>query len=284
MVLGAGYVGGNVAKIALAAGARVTVLTRNPTTACELQNMGCAVVVADLATKAWHGHISSPDFVLNSVAAGRAGVAGYQQSYVDGAHSIIEWGQIHGASAHLVYTSSTSVYPQGGGALVDEDSEVAPSDERSALLIEAEQTMATQWRGASTVLRLAGIYGPGRHYLLDQLATGVTELPGQGEHHLNLIHRDDIASAIIAAWSRGQETPSRHYNVVDDGRVTKRELVTWLANRLGRETLAFSGQPAVGRRPVRPDRIISNVRLKTELDWEPRYPTFREGYTAILDA
>jgi nucleoside-diphosphate-sugar epimerase len=70
--------------------------------------------------------------------------------------------------------------------------------------------------------------------------------------------------------------------VVDDGRARKAEIVTWLAESIGVNPPVFDGKTIGLRRANRPDRIISNQRIKKELDWLPSYKTYREGYRQIL--
>lgn len=281
VVFGAGYVGGAVARQAVAAGLRVTALTRNPARAAELTSVGVNAVVADLASRDWHARVPvAADFVLNCVASGGGGLAGYQRSYVDGLRSILEWGATAARPGHLIYTGSTSVYPQGGGAAIDETAEpVAPGDDEPAAVLRTAEELALGWRGVGTVLRLAGIYGPERHHLLDQLRTSPAELPGAGEHHLNLIHRDDICGGCWAAWTTGR---GGVFNLADNAAATRAEVVAWLAGQLGVPVPVFTGEAAPGRRRVTPDRIILNTKARDELGWEPLYPTFREGYAAIL--
>lgn len=287
VIFGAGYVGSAVAHHARAAGARVVALTRNAERARDLTAAGVAAVVADLADEGWHERVPrDAAFVLNCVAAGGGGAAGYQRSYVDGLRSILRWG---GPGA-LVYTGSTSVYPQDGGARVEETAPLADPASVAptvAALREAE-ALVGGWAGAATVLRLAGIYGPGRHHLLDQLrATPPGEaaaLAGQADHRLNLIHRDDIVAAVVAAWARPAAAAGEVFNVADDGAAPKGEVAAWLAARLGCPRPMFTGRAAAGRRAVTPDRIILNAKLKRVLGWRPRYPTFREGYAGLLGA
>ena len=282
VVFGAGYVGSALADVAMTAGAHVTTLTRNSATCELLKSRGFQVVCANLETDDWHRRIGCPDLVLNSVSSGRLGVEGYRSSYVGGARSINEWGrQFEAECPPLVYTSSTSVYPQGEGKCVDEGMPIAGQDEKSALLIEAEQT-AFAWPGITTVLRLAGIYGPSRHYLLDQIRVSPAELPGRPDQILNLIHRQDILAAIIAVWQCADLGVESVFNVVDDGAATRVEVATWMADRLKVHVPAFSGTAMPGRRTNRPNRVISNAKLKSELGWCPEYPSFREGYKSIL--
>ena len=282
VVFGAGYVGGAVACQALAEGAQVTALTRNPQKARCLEAEGCRVIQANLEDDSWHSEVSQPDLVVNCVSSGRRGLEGYQASYVQGAQSIGSWGRTLGtALTPLIYTGSTSVYPQDGGQVVDESMPTGADDERTQCLIETEKLVA-DWDGPSTTLRLAGIYGPTRHFLLDQLRERPAELPGRPEHYLNLIHLEDTLSAIWCV-ARAEESVLRPaYNVVDDGRATRGEIVAWLADRLNLPRPSFSGAVTPGRRAVRPNRIIANSRLKEELGWRPLYPTFREGYADLL--
>jgi nucleoside-diphosphate-sugar epimerase len=287
VIFGAGYVGSTVAHGAVERGMRVTALTRNAEKAEALRQSGVEVVVADLASPSWHDQIvGGAEFVLNCVSSGGGGVAGYAQSYLEGMESIVAWMRARGSVGTIVYTSSTSVYPQDGGVFVDEKAATTGSGERAQILLAAEKVLdAAGSLGACArwfVLRLAGIYGPGRHHLLEQVRAG--EVAGRGDYRLNLVHRDDIAAAIWAAFGADGKIANEIFNVADDGAATKSEIVLWLAERLGVATPSFTGEPAPGRRAVTPDRVITNAKLKTVLGWRPGYPSFREGYTAILSA
>ena len=286
MIFGAGYVGGALARQAVAVGLRVTALTRNPDRAAELTAAGIDAVTADLASTDWHDRIpADAELVLNCVASGGGGLPGYRHGYVDGFRSILAWAARAATPGHLIYTGSTSVYPQGDGARIDETvPSIPPSDNEPAGLLATAETLAQRWPGRRTVLRLAGIYGPDRHHLLDQLRTTPppTTLPGAGEHHLNLIHRDDICGGCWAAWSAG-DAATGIFNLADDGAATRAELVAWLCVRLGVPVPAFTGEAAPGRRRVTPDRVIDNAKARRELGWHPCYPTFREGYAALLE-
>ena len=98
---------------------------------------------------------------------------------------------------------------------------------------------------------------------------------------MNLIHRDDVCSAIWAAFGAPATLTDGLFNVADDGAATKAEITAWLAAQLGVPAPRFTGGPAGGRAPV-PDRIIANARVKAALGWSPRWPSFREGYANLL--
>ncbi|ATC65714.1 epimerase [Nibricoccus aquaticus] len=284
VVFGAGYVGGELARQAVEAGARVTALTRNEETARAFAAKGIEAVVADLASDAWHERIAGgADFVVNCVSGGGAGIDGYRRSYLEGMRSVAGWLTAKGGAGAAVYTSSTSVYPQDGGVRVDEAAAVDREGERPRVLVEAEELLLNlpKAAGRRAVLRLAGIYGPGRHHLLEQVRSG--EVAGRGEHRLNLIHREDICAAIWSALL-ASAADGEIFNVADDGAAPKSEIVAWLAGKLGVALPVFTGAPAAGRRAVTPDRVIDNAKIKRVLGWRASYPSFREGYVAILGA
>jgi len=284
VVFGAGYVGGELARQGLARGMRVTALTRNAEKAAQLREDGVEVIVEDLASHAWHTEISGKfDFVLNSVSSGGSGVKGYQHSYVEGMHSIVEWAKSCEIGT-FVYTGSTSVYPQDHGVEVSESAETGTENERVARLLDAEKIARESSEfGRCFILRLAGIYGPSRHHVLNQIRTGGA-LAGRGDHRLNLIHRDDICRAIWAVFSAPDDIRNEVYNVSDDSPVSKRELVEWLATRLQLPCPVFDPELPSVRRRIVPDRLILNRKIKESVGWLPEYPDYRSGYKAILAA
>ena len=283
VIFGCGYIGGAVARAARERGARVTALTRNAATAAALRGRGVDVIESDLAGDDWHARIpGAPEFLLNCVSGGGGGLESYRDSYVRGMRSIVAWAQRAGAAGTAVYTSSSSVYPQGDGARLDENAETTGGGERAEVLLEAETILraaAGAWR-RWFVLRLVGIYGPGRHYLLEQVRAG--EVAGVGHHRLNLIHRDDAAAAILAALAAPESRGSGVFNVADDAPAPKSEVVAWLAARLAVPLPRFTGISATSRRAITPDRVIANDKIKGELGWRPAYPTFRAGYESFL--
>jgi nucleoside-diphosphate-sugar epimerase len=288
VIFGCGYVGSAVARAAVAAGAHVVALTRNPEKAVTLRALGLAkVVVAELSSSEWHGQIEGgADFVVNCVSSG-GGPDGYRQSYVNGMASILAWAtQGSEPIGTMLYTSSTAVYPQGGGAVVEE---TAPAEgatpngkviRESEILLEKVSEVACQrW----FILRLAGIYGPGRHHLLNQLREGVTELGGSGAHRLNLIHRDDIVSAVFACLAALETVGSQIFNLADTAPAKREEVVRWLAGQLQRPMPVFDGVPGTrrGGEPM-PDRVIASDKIQSVLGWRPQYADYKAGFGAIL--
>lgn len=291
VIFGCGYVGEAVARAALAGGARVTALTRNAAKAGALRAMGVDVVVERLDSDAWYGAISpDADFVLNAVSSAGGGLDGYRQSYVDGNASIVAWAR-QGRIGTYVYTSSTSVYPYDDGRWVDEQSDTAGCGPRAEILLEAERLIreSADVFGRYFILRLAGIYGPGRHIWLDKLRAGENAFPGDGLRTLNLVHRDDIVTAVLNAFEAPDTVRNAIFNIADDSPGPQRGIVAWLAEELGLPAPEFrpeQAQERAGRRGLPggglPDRRIANTSAREHLGWAPQYGSFREGYRAIL--
>jgi nucleoside-diphosphate-sugar epimerase len=274
----------------MAQGLRVGALTRNPEKAARLRALGLAEVIeAELDSEAWHAEIRGRyEAVVNCVSSAGGGLEGYRKSYVNGQRSILSWAQSQAIRTYI-YTSSSSVYPQDGGVTVDEsaDTTAAPSTGQLILESEAHLAAAADWLKHWFVLRLTGIYGPGRHYLLDQLREGAGEIPGSGDYALNMIHRDDIVAAIATALGAGSAVESGIYNITDNSPATKAEVLAWLAERLGRPAPVFQPEQVSERLKRRggrmPHRLVSNAKARAQLAWQPRYPSYREGYAALLD-
>lgn len=290
MIFGCGYVGTALAAHLLRMGVRVGALTRNVEKAERLRSMGVQeVVVGDLDAENWHTALKQRyEAVVNCVSSAGGGIDGYRKSYLNGQASILNWARGRGIQRYL-YTSSTSVYPQDGGVSVDEDASTDGAPATGAVLVEAENLLLDAEAICPTrlVFRLAGIYGPKRHYLLDQLksAEGGARIAGYGDFTLNLIHLEDIVGALWLGLSN-VEVASGIYNLADDGAVHKEVLVRWLAESLGLEPPFFDPSLTTARLQRRggrmPDRLIVNAKSKAKLGWSPKFPSFREGYMQLL--
>ena len=288
-IAGCGYVGSTLAARLKKKGVRVGALTRNEKRAAELMELGLEeVLVANLDSREWHNKLRLKyQAVVNCVSSAGGGLAGYQKSYVEGQRSLLEWAQVVQPEV-ICYTSSTSVYPQNHGNWVDETASTEPCTETSALLLQAEQMLlnSESYHGGAFVLRLGGIYGPGRHYLIDQIKGGETVLAGDGRHHLNLIHRDDAVSGIMAVLESSPSLVSGIYNLCDGQPYIQSEIVRWIAASLNVTCPTFDPKMKsarmLRRRGYSPDRKISNTKLMKATSWSAKYPNFKVGYEAFL--
>jgi nucleoside-diphosphate-sugar epimerase len=223
------------------------------------------------------------DWVVNCTASSGGGPEAYHALYLEGTRNLIDWLRPN-PPAKFVYTSSTSVYGQMDGSIVHEDTPSAPTAETSRILIATEQLLLQSCRQEhfpAVILRVAGIYGPHRGHYYKQFVRNEARISGREGRWLNMIHRDDVVGAVIAALENG--TPGRIYNVSDDEPVTQLVFFRWLAGILQVPIPAFASEhsDAVRKRGLTNKRV-SNQRLKNELGYQLRYPTFREGCQAEL--
>jgi nucleoside-diphosphate-sugar epimerase len=151
------------------------------------------------------------------------------------------------------------------------------------VLLEAERLVfeAKNAGVPGVVLRVAGIYGGERLPLLERVLANEVRIEGRGTRHMNMIHRDDVVAAIMAALRDGRA--GECYNVVDHEPVTEIHFYTWLTEALGKwvpPSAPAETDPNRVREAV--NRKISNRRLTMELGCQLTYPNFRLGYTAEL--
>lgn len=291
VIFGCGYLGARVARVALRAGAEVTALTRNPDRAEQVKGAGVQrVVLAELDAREWHPLIDSrADFVLDCVSSAGGGEEGYRRSYLEGMRSILQWAS-QGEVGRLVFTSSTSVYAQDDGNWVTEADCAQGAGEGGEILRQAEVLLENAPPAVRRrfVLRLGGIYGPGRHSLLDRALAGAASAEGD-DILLNPIHIDDVVAAVWAAFRAGDEVNGGIFNIVDDQPSPKAEVIRYLREKAKARGLVAAESPSPGppvrrRTRFRANRRISNRKAGEILGWRPRYPDYRAGYEPLLEA
>jgi nucleoside-diphosphate-sugar epimerase len=283
LVIGPGYVGSHLALEFKRTGHEVTAVGRTAATKSDLITAGIQAVNADITDLASLNKISPEwDWVVNCVSGSRGTMEKYRAVYLEGTRNVLDW-LSKSPPRRFIYTGSTAVYGQTDGSVVTEASSTIPDSETAKVLIETENTLLAAVRErkfSAMILRISGIYGPGRGYWLKQFQNGEARLEGRGERILNMVHRDDVAGAIIAALERGR--PGEVYNVTDDEPVSQMDLFKWLSQKLGKPlpALAEIDSRATGKRATTSKRV-SNARLKIELAYRLKYPTFREGFSAL---
>ncbi len=291
VIFGCGYVGSALAAALLERGHRVSALTRNPGKASALLEMGVHKVVCHrLDSDDWHEQLTdSVDVWVNCVSSAGNGLEGYRASYVEGMRSILRWSDRFQAKIQrALYTSSTSVYPQDDGGWVDESADCSAAPPTGKVLLEAEQCLLRHPAPYPRfVLRLAGIYGPQRSYLIRQLQEGNGIIPGRGDYTMNCIHRDDCVGAILALLHDAANEAGGIFNAADDQPMHKAEVMARLANQMGLPAPQFDPQMQSLRLQRRgghmPDRRISNAKLKHTCNWQLRYSCCLDGYKELLN-
>ncbi len=263
LIAGCGYVGAATAEIFQAAGWEVEGWMRSASEESR-PYPGRAVDISERA--AVEAARAKFDAVIHCASSGGGGASAYRKVYLEGARNLIEVLQ----APHFIFTSSTSVYAQKDGSLVDEESPAEPAPETGRILRETEEFVR---QNGGTIARLAGIYGPGRSALLRKFLAGEARLDGAGERILNHAHRDDIAAALLLL---ANGSPNEQiYNVADDEPLAQRAAYEWLAGKLGHPLPRVSDEAAPRKRGASNKRV-SNHRLRA-LGWRPRFPTFPRG-------
>jgi nucleoside-diphosphate-sugar epimerase len=267
VILGAGTIGLQLARRLIDRGDEVVAVRRAPGSA----QPGLTWLAADLQ-RFDAGLITGPvDAVVLTIAPG-AGDS-YAATYPPAARTAVELARRHGAR-QLIYTSSTGVYGEREGGVVTEES---PRRGGPAELLDAEDLLLGAGLAGTTVFRVAGLYGPGRDPRPRYRDPAL--LPSGGRHWVNLVHHEDVAAALehALAWSG----PPRVLNLSDGAPTLARDVCLNLAAVEGRspETLVFPETAPSARSNQRVD--VTALRAS---GWAPKYPSFREGFSAFVGA
>jgi len=272
LIIGCGYLGRRVAQRWLAQGDTVSALTRSIERAEELRKLGIEPIVGDVTEPASLPAFPDADTLLFAVGLDRSSGKTQREIQVDGLGSVLE--RVGKSAGRVILISSTSVYGQTGGEWVDESSECRPQSPNGQVCLDAEKLLQERLPRAN-ILRLAGIYGPGRIIArVAELRAGLP-LEGNPDAWLNLIHVDDAARAVLACSRLGE--PGAIYVVADGNPVRRREYYSFLAALVGapRPAVREAATESLGKRST-------NRLLREELQVTLRYPTIRVGLPDAL--
>ncbi len=252
-------------------------LRRNP----ERLPAAIRLLAADLADPATLAALPEVDAVVYAAAADRSTDEAYRRAYVDGVRHLLAAPAIREQPPQrILFVSSTAVYAQDDGEWIDERSPAEATDFRGVRLREGEALLRTEASAATTttVLRLSGIYGPGRTRLIDLVRSGRATYPPGPPRYANRIHRDDAAGAL--AHLLRLPAPAPLYLGVDDAPVDLAEVLNFLAVELGVPLPRLAESPSADDRE-RSSKRCSNALLKAS-GFRFCYPTYREGYGDLL--
>ncbi len=221
------------------------------------------------------------DIVLYTAAATERTEAAYEQAYVTGIRNLLDaLEQQHQSPRRLLFSSSTSVYHQHQGEWVDESSPANPTGFAGQYLLQGEQLLRSR-RFPATSVRLSGLYGPGRYWLIRQALSGqpCCDIPPQ---YTNRIHRDDAARA-LAHLVELELTPASEpladcYIASDPHPAPLHEVLHWLRQQIG----AAEPDPDAPMQPRRGSKRCSS-RLLQASGFRFRYPDYRAGYADIVE-
>ena len=278
LIFGCGYLGSRVAAVARDRGDTVFATTRDLGKAKCLAGQGFTPVVADWADSRTLARLPQVDRVLVAVSYDRRSGQDRYESQVGGFARLL---QVLDPDVDVCYVSTTGVYHQTDGSWVDETSPTHPGRDGGKAHLDAE---ALLWRmrphSKSCILRLAGIYGPGRiPRAADVIAGRPIASPELG--YLNLIHVDDAADAVLASWNPSVQ---RLYVVADDEPMLRGDFYREIAKQTRSAEPTFVSPPADSPKSFRSEtnKRIWNRRLKRDLVPRLKFPTYREGLSNSL--
>jgi nucleoside-diphosphate-sugar epimerase len=271
LIFGAGYSGRAIAAAACDAGLGVAVASRGRPTL-----PGAAVLVPfEAAAPA----IAGADYIISTAPPDGRG---------DPILQLWATAIAGGKASWLGYLSTTGVYGDRAGGWVDEATPPNPGADRSRRRLAAEQA----WEGVASgrpldLIRLAGIYGPGRS-ALDEVRSGRARRVVKPGHAFGRIHRDDIAAGVLAALAH-PAAGRRVLNFSDDLPAESADVIAEAARLLGLPLPpavpfpeAWAGMGDMGRSFWAENRKVGNAATKAALRTGWRYPTYKEGLAAIL--
>lgn len=282
LIFGCGYLGLRVARLWRQQGEEVYAVTRSEDRAALLAAEGLLPLVADVVNDAQLSIPQGVRAVLFALGNDRRSNLPTTAVYGRGIERAITW--MPETVDRFLYISSTGVFGQLSGQWVDESSPCKPTTEGGRASLAAEQLLqSSRFGGRAIILRLAGLYGPGRIPKAADIVAG-RPIEAAADGWLNLIHIEDAAQIVVAAI---QSAPIPRTYVVSDGHpIVRRDYYQELARLLNAPEPTFTapppdspaGQRATSDKRIRPQRLFDelNIRLK--------YPGYRSGLAAIVAA
>ena len=222
-IIGCGYVGGAVAQYWQNKDFVITATTTTDERVPELQKIANKVIVVKgNDPELLKSILQHQDVVLLSVGAKRG--SNYEDTYLGTAKNLVSILNYCPNIHHLIYTGSYSLYGDRNGVWVDEETPPAPASKNAQILRKTEDILlsADNENLRVCILRLGGIYGPGRELVKIFGRVAGTTRPGKGEDVTNWVHLDDIVGAIEFARDHRLQGI---YNLVDDSHLNSKELI-----------------------------------------------------------
>jgi nucleoside-diphosphate-sugar epimerase len=272
LIIGCGDLGGSVAELLADTGHAVTGVRASnkpiPNQVHRIQADVTNVTSLKLLEQ------MSPDIVIYCVAADAQTDESYRNHYVEGLRNVLNTQANNSQLKHVFFVSSTRVYGQEADVLLDELTPASPSDFGGERLLEAEQLLKATVC-ASTTIRLSGIYGPGRQYLVN-MARAPQRWP-QDNKWTNRIHRDDAARFIhfLCEQVVAGKVIEDCYIGVDDLPTLQYDVLTWIASKLN----VTPPQVRLNERVT--GKRLSNRRMR-ETGFALRYANYQDGYSEML--
>jgi nucleoside-diphosphate-sugar epimerase len=285
LLAGCGYVGTRLARALLPRGP-VVGMTRSETTAEQLDAQGIDAVVWDLdaADAPVPRGFGTPSVVFYLIPPPPTGVLDPRLKRF--------LARLPAPPARIVYVSTTGVYGDTGGALIDESAPLNPSTDRARRRVDAEQSLM-QWcerQGVGwTIVRTPGIYGPGR-LPIERLKRGEPMIRHSEAGFSSRIHVDDLVAGLVLA-SGAPRAVERVYNVSDGNQASMTEYFERVAALTGLPAPVLVSR-AEAEKAISPglwsylaeSRRVDSRRIREELGFAPRFTDLRLGILSSLPA
>jgi nucleoside-diphosphate-sugar epimerase len=280
VIAGCGWLGRALGATLLGGGHQVVGVRRDPVAADRLWESGIEPMCADLASAAGVARLPpDAEAVVCCQSSSARSVAAYRAAYVEVTGNLIQFARLRGVR-RLVYSGSTGVFGQSDGSWVDELTPVLPTSPTAEVLVEAEQQLlqAAQDGVPGSVVRLSGLYGPGRFGVVQRVREGRLALGAGDETWMNWCHLQDAVSTVEAVLLRGR--PAAVYHASDAHPARRGDVVRWIAERAAieppREEVKATPIPS------RSNRRVSAERTRSEFELALAFPSFREGLAVAL--
>jgi nucleoside-diphosphate-sugar epimerase len=283
LIVGCGDVGARLALQLIARGIAVSGVVRSPASAAALGRLGIPAITADLDADAI-ADLPAADWLFHFAPPPDAGETDPRLGCVLAALEV--------PPQRLVYLSTSAVYGDCAGRWIAEDEALKPRSARGFRRLDAERqalAYAAEHSGcAVSILRVPGIYGPGR-LPIQRLAAGTPLVQRDESPYTNRIHADDLASAALAVAERG--APGAAYNVSDGHPTTMTDYFLRCAALLGMPApaevplaVAMATMSPMLKSFLDESKRLSNRRLVATLGWQPRHASLDSGLPASLEA
>lgn len=276
LIVGCGDLGGEVAKQLSILGIETLGLRRS-----KEAIDGVTIIQADVTQPSSLSLLNAinPEVLIYCVAANGQTDVQYKTHYVDGLHNVLATQTNNLKLKHVFFVSSTRVYGQKTDLLLNERTLAKPSDFGGERMLEAENLLSkllndSQKLVNTTILRLSGIYGPGRLRMIN-LARSPEKWPTQ-DSWTNRIHRDDAAAFMVFLTQQvlADAAIKACYIVTDSKPSSQYEVLTWIANKM---QIKIESNPP----PIEDGKRLSNQAM-LDSGFSLRYPDYASGYQALL--
>jgi nucleoside-diphosphate-sugar epimerase len=272
LVVGLGYVGGPLAAALARRGHRVLGLRRSDGPAPE----GVRIVRGDVTSpETWTGSPGDFDQVVVLLSAGERSEAAYERTYLAGAKSV----RARFPQSRVLWVSSTAVYVGDADSVLNDDTSPDAQSGTGGILRRAEEVVAT---GPHLIVRPSGIYGPGRTTLLERLRRADVA-DEERDVWTNRIHQEDLIRCLTFCVERPELRGSLLASDCEPAQLGSMQ--AWVLSEVGSAPPALGAAARGPRASAEPrrSRLIQPTRL-AQLGFEWKYPSYREGYRALLDA